>query len=85
VAGDLDLAGVTAVRDILLGELRGGVRPLTVDLTGLGLLLDVAGHAGPHTQFLLPDPGPAHRVLDLIGVTTVVDRSRAGAARAAGG
>lgn len=82
VAGDLDLAGVTAVRDVLLAELDGAQRPLTVDLTGLhwltsvglGLLLEVAGRAGQQTQFLLPDPGPARRVLDLTGVTAVLDR-----------
>jgi anti-anti-sigma factor len=92
VAGDLDLAGVTAVRDVLLTELDGS-RPLTVDLTalgwltsaGIGLLLDVAGRAGPHTQFLLPDPGPARRVLDLTGVTTVLARSQARAAPTARG
>jgi anti-anti-sigma factor len=86
VAGDLDLAGVTAVRDILLAELDGGQRPLTVDLTGLGwltsvglgLLLDAAGRVGPRTQFLLPDPGPARRVLGLTGVSAVLDRSQTG-------
>jgi hypothetical protein len=53
-----------------------------VDLTGvgwltsvgLGLLLEVAERAGPRTQFLLPDPGPARRVLDVTGMTAVLDR-----------
>jgi anti-anti-sigma factor len=82
VTGDLDLAGVTAVRDELFAEFTGDPRPITVDLTGvgwltsvgLGLLLEVAERAGPLTQFLLPDPGPARRVLDVTGVAAVLDR-----------
>ena len=82
VTGDLDLAGVTAVRDELFAEFTGDERAITVDLTGvgwltsvgLGLLLEVAERAGPLTQFLLPDPGPARRVLDLTGVAAVLDR-----------
>ena len=81
VAGDLDLAGVTAVRDVLRGELDGGdAAPQTVDLTGLGwiasvgvgLLLDLADRAGPQTEFVLPLPGAARRVLDLTGVTRIL-------------
>lgn len=82
VTGDLDLAGVTAVRDELFAAFAGDRRPTTVDLTevgwltsvGLGLLLEVAERAGPLTQFLLPDPGPARRVLDLTGVAAVLHR-----------
>jgi anti-sigma regulatory factor (Ser/Thr protein kinase)/anti-anti-sigma regulatory factor len=78
VAGDLDLVGVTALRDTLLAELEHADRvPLTLDLTGLGwlasvgigLLLEVADRAGPASEFLLPPPGPARHALDLTGVT----------------
>jgi anti-anti-sigma factor len=81
VAGDLDLVGVTALRDTLLAELEGADRlPLTVDLTGLGwlasvgigLLLEVADRAGPDSEFLLPPPGPVRHVLDLTGVTAAL-------------
>jgi anti-anti-sigma factor len=81
VAGDLDLVGVTALRDTLLAELEGADRvPLTLDLTGLGwlasvgigLLLEVVDRAGPDSEFLLPPPGPARHVLDLTGVTAAL-------------
>jgi anti-anti-sigma factor len=82
VSGDLDLAGVIAVRDEMFAELAHDRRPVTVDLTdvawltsvGLGLLLEIAERAGPGTQFLLPDPGPARRVLDMTGLTAALDR-----------
>jgi PAS domain S-box-containing protein len=78
VAGDLDLVGVTSLRDTLLAELEGPDRlPLTVDLTalgwlasvGIGLLLEVVARAGPDLEIVLPPPGPARHVLDLTGVT----------------
>ncbi len=82
VAGDLDQAGVAAVRDTLLTAADGG-QPMVVDLAGLGwltsvgigLLLDVAGRAGSRAAFVLPSSGPARRVLDLTGVTAVLHDS----------
>ncbi len=89
LSGDLDLAGVTAVRDLLRGELDGGGgRPVTMDLTGVGwltsvgiaLLQDVASRAGPHAVFLLPGSGPVRRVLDLTGVASALERAQDGPA-----
>lgn len=86
LAGDLDLAGVTAVRDTLLDALNGEhPPPLTVDLTalgwvtsvGVGLLLEVVEQAGARAAFLLPPPGPARRVLDLTGMTAALGHARA--------
>jgi anti-anti-sigma factor len=88
IAGDLDHAGVTGVRDTLLEALDGANHPqLTIDLTelgwlasvGVGLLLDADARAGSRAEFLLPLPGPARRVLDLTGVSAVLGRAHAAA------
>ncbi|HEY0126062.1 MAG TPA: SpoIIE family protein phosphatase [Blastococcus sp.] len=85
VGGDLDLAGVLSIRDLLDAELdRPDRPPLTVDLTGvswlasagIGLLLAVAERAGQQTDFVLPPSGPARRVLDLTGVTEALRPQR---------
>ena len=80
LSGDLDLAGVDRVRADLFAELAAGI-PVTLDLTrlgfvasvGLGLLLELSQdgeRAG--LDVLLPDSGPARRVLDLAGLTGVL-------------
>jgi anti-anti-sigma factor len=82
VTGDLDLAGVVAVRDRLLAALSPGAEPVTLDLTGLGslassglgLLLEAARRheAGVRLEVLLPDGGPARRLLDMTGLTSAL-------------
>jgi anti-anti-sigma factor len=79
--GDLDLAGTTAVRGAVLAELAD-LRPTTVDLTrlgfltsvGAGLLLEVAEHGAAHgdVDIVLPETGPARRMLDLTGLAPVL-------------
>jgi anti-anti-sigma factor len=79
--GDLDLAGTTAIRELLLAELADH-RPITLDLTrlgfvtsvGAGLLLEVAERAGTHSELdvLLPATGPARRMLNLTGLASAL-------------
>jgi anti-anti-sigma factor len=79
--GDLDLAGTTGIRELLLAELADH-RPITLDLTrlghitsvGAGLLLEVAEGAGTHgdLDILIPATGPARRLLDLTGLATAL-------------
>jgi anti-anti-sigma factor len=79
--GDLDLAGTTAIREQVLAQLAEP-GPVTIDLTqlgfvasvGAGLLLEVAERARRHGELdvLLPAPGPARRMLDLTGLTSVL-------------
>ena len=79
--GDLDLAGTTAIRELVQAELADP-RPVTVDLTRLGfvtsvgggLLLEVADAPEAHgdLDILLPETGPARRMLDLTGLTSVL-------------
>jgi len=93
LSGDLDLAGTVAVRELVLAELPGD-RPITLDLTrlgfvtsvGAGLLLEVAERAGTQSELdvLLPATGPARRLLDLTGLTSVFP-PEAGGLPAAGG
>ena len=79
LAGDLDLAGVASIGDALLAELATG-RPATLDLTrlryvtsvGAGLLLQAVETAGGAVDVLLPGGGPARRLLDLAGLTTML-------------
>jgi anti-anti-sigma factor len=81
LAGDLDLAGVAAVRDALVAELTGRL-PVTLDLTGLGfvasvgagLLLQIVERARTtgDVDVVLPGPGPARRLLDLTGLTAIL-------------
>jgi anti-anti-sigma factor len=79
LTGDLDLAGVDTVRTALLAELATG-RPTTLDLTGLGyvtsvgagLLLEAAQTAGDGMEVVLPAGGPARRLLDLAGLTSIL-------------
>jgi anti-anti-sigma factor len=81
LAGDLDLAGVAAVRGELLAEVRGH-RPVTLDLTdlgfvasvGAGLLLQVVeqARADGDLDVVLPGPGPARRLLELTGLTAIL-------------
>jgi anti-sigma B factor antagonist len=77
VTGDLDLAGVAAVRDRLLAALRAP-GAVVLDLTGLtalsssglGLLLEAArSRAGDRpADVRLPESGPVRRLLDLTGL-----------------
>ena len=79
--GDLDLAGTTAIRELVLAELADP-RPVTADLTRLGfvtsvgggLLLEVADRASVHgdLEVLLPAAGPARRLLDLTGLASAL-------------
>ncbi|SMO99504.1 anti-anti-sigma factor [Geodermatophilus aquaeductus] len=79
--GALDLAGTTAIRELVLAELADP-RPITVDLTrlgyltsvGAGLLLEIAECARSHgdLDILLPATGPARRMLDLTGLTSAL-------------
>jgi anti-anti-sigma factor len=81
LVGDLDLAGTTAIRELLLAELADH-RPITLDLTrigyvnsvGAGLLLEVSERAGAHGDLdvLLPATGPARRLLSLTGLDAVL-------------
>ena len=81
LAGDLDLAGVAAVRAALLAELDGR-EPVTLDLTGLGFVASVGAglllrtveqlRTSGDLDVVLPGPGPARRVLDLTGLTAVL-------------
>jgi anti-anti-sigma factor len=81
LVGDLDLAGTTAIRELLLAELADH-RPITLDLTrigyvnsvGAGLLLEVSERAGTHGDLdvLLPATGPARRLLNLTGLASVL-------------
>lgn len=79
LVGDLDLAGVETVRDVLLAELAAE-RPAVLDLTrlghvtsvGAGLLLQAVRTAGGDLQIVLPAGGPARRLLDLAGLTGVL-------------
>jgi len=81
VIGDLDLAGTTAIRKLVLAELAAP-RPITVDLTrlgfvtsvGAGLLLEVAERAGLHGDLgiLLPATGQARRMLNLTGLASAL-------------
>jgi len=81
LTGDLDLAGVEAVRAALLAELSG-TRPATVDLSrlgfvtsvGAGLLLDAAQTAAPGLDVVPPAGGPARRLLDITGLSSVLRR-----------
>ncbi|HEX2075930.1 MAG TPA: SpoIIE family protein phosphatase [Geodermatophilus sp.] len=78
IVGDLDLAGVAAVRDVLLDRLPGEGRPTRLDLSrlghlssvGLALLQEVARRAGERgpVDVVLPSAGPARRILDLTGL-----------------
>jgi anti-anti-sigma factor len=79
--GDLDLAGTTAVRELVLGRLTEP-GPVTVDLTrlgvvtsvGAGLLLEVAERVGSQRDLdvLLPATGPARRMLELTGLASAL-------------
>jgi anti-anti-sigma factor len=85
LTGDLDLAGTTAIRELVLAELTDP-RPVTADLTGLGfvtsvgagLLLEVAERAATHGDLdvVLPASGPARRMLDLTGLASALRRER---------
>jgi hypothetical protein len=85
--GDLDLAGVAAVRGPLLaalteGSADGGTLDLTAVTTlssvGMGLLVEVVGAAAAPYRVLLPPGGPARRALDLTGLTPVLAPGTAG-------
>jgi anti-anti-sigma factor len=81
--GDLDLAGVSAVRGTLLAEVRA---PATVvlDLTGLtalsssglGLLLEAVRSRGSAVRVQLPESGPIRRLLDLTGMAAALGGQR---------
>jgi anti-anti-sigma factor len=83
VFGDLDLAGVAAVRGPLLAALS---EEATLDLTavgvlssvGMGLLVELLGAARGPLSVLLPADGPARRALDLTGLTPVLSAGTGG-------
>jgi anti-sigma regulatory factor (Ser/Thr protein kinase)/anti-anti-sigma regulatory factor len=78
LSGELDLAGVLAVRERLLAAVADG--PALLDLTdldalfsvGMGLVLETLEAAGPELEVLLPEAGPARRALDLTGLTPLL-------------
>jgi anti-anti-sigma factor len=86
LSGDLDLAGVAAVRDAVLAQLDDR-RPVTLDLTGLGFVASVgaglllqlveAARTDGDLDVVLPAAGPARRLLDLTGLTGML-RTRGG-------
>ena len=88
VLGDLDLAGVRAVRDDLLAEVAAGGK-VTLDLTrtgfvasvGVGLLLEAFQSGGEQLEVVVPPGGPARRVLELTGLTETLGAHGAGTAR----
>ncbi|MGY1633508.1 SpoIIE family protein phosphatase [Geodermatophilus sp. SYSU D01186] len=79
--GDLDLAGTSGIRELLLAQLTGH-QPITLDLTrlgfvssvGAGLLLEVSERAGPRSELdvLLPATGPVRRLLNLTGLASAL-------------
>ncbi|MCE3554048.1 SpoIIE family protein phosphatase [Pseudonocardia sp. RS11V-5] len=82
VDGDLDLAGVAAVRSDLLAELDGG-GPLTLTLaadsyvssSGIALLSELAQRAragGTELSVVTPSDSPARRILVLAGLDTLI-------------
>jgi anti-anti-sigma factor len=82
VEGDLDLAGVAAVRSDLLAELDGG-GPLTLTLaadsyvssSGIALLSELAQRAragGTELSVVTPSDSPARRILVLAGLYTLI-------------
>jgi anti-anti-sigma factor len=86
LSGDLDLAGVTSVRETVSRLMLSGHRPTTLDLTrlghvssiGLGLLrelVQLAGDRGLQLDVLLSTEGPARRAMDLTGVTDLLRAS----------
>ncbi|GAA4714080.1 hypothetical protein GCM10023215_66520 [Pseudonocardia yuanmonensis] len=82
VEGDLDLAGVAAVRSDLLAELlRGGPLTLTlaadsyVSSSGIALLSELAQRAragGTELTVVTPSDSPARRILVLAGLDTLI-------------
>ncbi|MCE0767203.1 SpoIIE family protein phosphatase, partial [Pseudonocardia kujensis] len=82
VEGDLDLAGVAAVRSDLLAELdRGGPLTLTlaadsyVSSSGIALLSELAQRAragGTELSVVTPSDSPARRILVLAGLDTLI-------------
>jgi anti-anti-sigma factor len=88
LVGDLDLAGVEAVRADLLAEVLGG-RPTILDLTrlgfvtsvGAGLLLEAVQAGEDQLEVVVPATGQARRLLDLTGLTAVLDARGTTAAR----
>lgn len=82
VEGDLDLAGVAAVRSDLLAELaRGGPLTLTlaadsyVSSSGIALLSELAQRAragGTGLSVVTPSDSPARRILVLAGLDTLI-------------
>ena len=77
LTGDLDLAGVDAVREQLLGALAAA-GPVVLDLrglasvasSGLGLLLEATAQRGEGSpaDLLLPETGTVRRALELTGL-----------------
>jgi PAS domain S-box-containing protein len=80
LTGDLDLAGAMAVREDLLAEMVSGT-PVTLDLTRLGFVASVGAgllsevvQAADDLDVVLPASGPARRLLDLSGLTVLLQR-----------
>ncbi|WP_219414106.1 PAS domain S-box protein [Pseudonocardia nigra] len=82
--GDLDLAGVQAVREDLVAAVRAAPRPVVVDLretsylasAGVALLVEVdraARAAGRRLRVLAPADGIIRRALGLSGVDAVLE------------
>jgi anti-anti-sigma factor len=82
LSGDLDLAGVVALRTGLLEQMTVA-GPVVLDLTGLtslsssglGLLLEASRQRGPgRREVLLPREGPVRRLLDVTGLADALQQ-----------
>jgi PAS domain S-box-containing protein len=83
LAGDLDLAGVAAVREPLLAALAAARGSVRLDLTaldylasaGIGLLAEALDGAPGPVEVLSPAAGPVRAALDLVRLVPVHDNA----------